>query len=61
MAASAQDSLARGSVNQALMESKLVCGRFYFEKVLPETAALAADIRSGKDSIMALDDEHWGL
>jgi hypothetical protein len=61
MAASAEDGLARGAVNQALLESKLVCARFFFEKVLPETAALAADIRSGKDSVMALDDEHWGL
>ncbi|QSP95897.1 acyl-CoA dehydrogenase C-terminal domain-containing protein [Marinobacter salinisoli] len=61
MAGEAQTQLAgsdKGN-NPALLESKLVSARFYFEKLLPEVHWLLADIRTGKDSMMAFEDDHW--
>ena len=40
----------------AFYEAKLVTARFFFDRVLPETAGLAAAIEAGKASMMALDD-----
>jgi hypothetical protein len=36
-----------------------VSARYYFEKLLPETRWLLADIKSGKDSVMGLSGEQW--
>ncbi len=59
MAHVAQQQLTAGTGNTALLESKLVSARFYFEKLLPETEWLLQDIISGKAAIMDLGDEHW--
>ncbi len=59
MALVAQEQLAEGAGNATLLESKLVSARYYFEKLLPEANWLSADIRSGKDSMMALTLEQW--
>ncbi|WP_166262311.1 acyl-CoA dehydrogenase C-terminal domain-containing protein [Marinobacter salicampi] len=59
MADVAQTKLEEGDGNQALLESKKVSARFYFEKVIPEVQSLLADITSGKDSLMAFEDDHW--
>ncbi len=45
------------AVPEAQRERKLALGRFYMQRVLPETAALARQITAGKRSLMALDAE----
>jgi len=59
MASVAGRQLADGADNRPLLESKLVSARYYFEKLLPETDWLLADITTGKDSMMAFKAEHW--
>jgi hypothetical protein len=58
MAKTAQEKLANGA-NGATdrMNHKLVTGRFFMERMLPETAAHLARIQSGADSMMALPAE----
>ena len=59
MAAVAGQQLEAGAGNKPLLESKQVSARFYFEKLMPEADWLLRDIQSGKDSLMALEDEQW--
>jgi hypothetical protein len=59
MAAVAGQQLAAGEGHTALLQSKQASARFYFEKLMPETEWLVKDIQSGKDALMAMDDEHW--
>jgi alkylation response protein AidB-like acyl-CoA dehydrogenase len=59
MALVAQQQLAAGAGNENLLNSKLVSARYYFEKLLPESGWLLEDIRSGKDTTMALTLEQW--
>ena len=59
MALVARAQLAANTGQEPLLKSKLVCARYYFEKLLPEAGWLSADIRSGKDSMMALDIDQW--
>ena len=35
--------------------AKLATARFYFQRLLPETAMLIAQARSGADNLLALD------
>ncbi|MFE8071265.1 hypothetical protein QQM79_09405 [Marinobacteraceae bacterium S3BR75-40.1] len=39
--------------------AKLASADFFFSKLLPEKDWLLSDILSGKDSLMALEDDHW--
>jgi acyl-CoA dehydrogenase len=58
MAAAAREKLkagANGSTEQ--MNAKLVTGRFFMERMLPETGAQLARIQSGAASTMELPDE----
>jgi alkylation response protein AidB-like acyl-CoA dehydrogenase len=55
----ASKQLAEDSGIEPLLQSKLVSAGFYFDKVLPEVHALLRDITSGKNAVMALEDEHW--
>src|SRR3954467_1928626 len=58
MATAARDKLkadANGSADR--MNAKLVTGRFFMERVLPETAAQLARIQAGAASTMELPDE----
>jgi len=56
MAKAAQAGLASGDEGRkTYFENKLITGRFYMEKVMPETALRKARIEMGSDSIMALD------
>jgi alkylation response protein AidB-like acyl-CoA dehydrogenase len=58
MAAAAQTKLkAGGNGASASMNAKLVSGRFFMERVLPETAAQLARIQAGAASMMELPDE----
>ncbi len=55
IAAAAQEKLKSGSSER--LEAKLVTGRFFMERVLPETAAHLARIQAGADSTMKLPAE----
>jgi hypothetical protein len=55
MALAAQGKLKGGA--DARMNAKLVTGRFFMERVLPETAAQLARIQAGAASTMELPDE----
>ncbi|QDZ00272.1 acyl-CoA dehydrogenase [Nitratireductor mangrovi] len=55
MAKVAQAKLAEGANGaSSFCENKLVTGRFFMERVMPETAAHLARISAGADSMMAL-------
>jgi 3-(methylsulfanyl)propanoyl-CoA dehydrogenase len=53
----ANAKLGGGEGDAARMEAKLVTGRFFMERMLPETAAHLARIQSGAASTMALPAE----
>jgi len=55
----AKAALARkaAGVDGARMDAKLVTGRFYMERVLPETATRLARITAGADSVMNMPAE----
>jgi hypothetical protein len=58
IAKAAQDKLAAGAGGaEDRLNAKLVTGRFFMERLLPETAAQFARIQSGADSTMALPAE----
>lgn len=59
MALVATQQLKTGAGNTLLLEGKLVSARYYYEKLLSENSWLLADIKSGKDSTMALSEEQW--
>jgi acyl-CoA dehydrogenase len=52
----AQARLAEGG-QASFYENKLITGRFFMERVMPETAAQLARISSGADTMMALPAE----
>jgi hypothetical protein len=53
MATVSQRKRAEGAANARFHEAKLKTARFYFSRVLPETATLLAAIQSGSAPIMA--------
>ena len=55
MAKIAEEKLGSGEGNKAFLEAKLVTARYYFERIMPESAAHLARIQSGADSMMALN------
>jgi acyl-CoA dehydrogenase len=58
MAKSAKGKLADGGADSpSFYENKLVTGRFFMERIMPETAAHLARIQSGADTMMALPAE----
>jgi acyl-CoA dehydrogenase len=58
MVKAAQEKLAAGAGDAASFhENKLVTGRYFMERVMPETAAHLARISSGADTMMALPAE----
>ena len=56
MAKVAQEKIASGG-EQPYLKAKLVTGRFFVERMLPETALRLARIQSGADSMMELPAE----
>ncbi len=54
----AQDKLSAGE-DPSFYEAKLVTARFYAEHILPKATALAADVRAGGASIMALTEDQF--
>jgi acyl-CoA dehydrogenase len=57
MVKAAQDRLGSADGDAAFFESKVVTGRYFMERVMPETAAHLARISSGADTMMALPAE----
>ncbi|NNM70930.1 acyl-CoA dehydrogenase C-terminal domain-containing protein [Enterovirga aerilata] len=57
MAKAALARKAAGDGAAARMDAKLVTGRFFMERMMPEAGALARRIRAGSDAIMALPAE----
>ena len=57
MVEAANVKLAAGERAADRLKAKLVTGRFFMERMLPETAAQLARIQSGSSSTMALPAE----
>lgn len=60
-AAEAERQLAAGEGDAAFLAAKCFTARFYFERLLPRTRALAATMLSGADNLMDLDAEHFAF
>ncbi|MGD1925937.1 MAG: acyl-CoA dehydrogenase C-terminal domain-containing protein [Paracoccaceae bacterium] len=56
-AKAAQAALEAGTEDKAFYEAKLMTGRFYMKKMLPETSLRLARIESGADPVMDLPAE----
>ena len=59
MARVASAALAGGTGDASFYDAKLKTGRFFIARVLPGYAALAAEIRGGSASLMALSAEQF--
>ena len=57
IAKAAIEKKSKGNGVAATMDAKLTTGRFYMERMLPETAAHLARIQAGADTVMALPAE----
>ncbi|MFC3163012.1 acyl-CoA dehydrogenase C-terminal domain-containing protein [Ciceribacter thiooxidans] len=54
MAKAANDNLAAGTGDADYYKNKLITGRFYMERIMPETALRKSRIETGADSIMEM-------
>jgi acyl-CoA dehydrogenase len=57
IAKAAQAKKAQGNGVAERMDAKLLTGRFYMERMLPETGTLFARIQAGADTVMAMPAE----
>ncbi len=57
MAKSANEALAAGNGDADYYKNKLLTGRFYMEKIMPETALRKIRIEAGSDSLMEMAAE----
>ena len=57
MAKLAHARLAEGTEETAFYENKIKTGRFFMERMLPDTSALLSKATAGADTLMALDAE----
>jgi len=57
MVVAAQAKIAAGGEDAERQNTRLVTGRFFMERMLPETATLLARVQAGADSVMALPAE----
>jgi acyl-CoA dehydrogenase len=57
IAKAAQDKIAAGDAAAETMKAKLVTGRFFMERMLPETATRLARIQAGAGTVMELPAE----
>jgi acyl-CoA dehydrogenase len=57
MAKAAEARKASGNGIAARMDAKLLTGRFFMERMLPETGTLLARVAAGSDTMMALPAE----
>ena len=61
MAKVAQEKLAAGTTEEGFYTSKVQTAKFYFDRILPRTAAHAAMIANGGESIMAVEEENFAF
>jgi len=61
MAAAAYEKLDAGEGNAQFYETKIKTGEFFVHRVLPDQAAHLAKVKTGADSVMALEDEAFSL
>ena len=59
MSAKAEQKLAEDDPDAGFYQSKVKSANFYMAKVLPETAILLKDIQSGKQVLMAFENEEF--
>ena len=59
MAKAAQEALDAGTADEKFMQNKLVTGRYYMQRLLPETGLRLARINSGATPVMALAAEDF--
>ena len=52
----AEAAVGSAGVTPEFRREKLATGRFFVRRILPETAALAEIVQSGKDAIAAIDE-----
>ncbi len=57
MAKTASEKLGEGAGDKAYLENKLITGRYFMQRLLPETSAHLARISAGAGSMMALPAE----
>ena len=57
IAKTAQAKIAAGDGDKAWLEAKLVTGRYFMQRILPETGAHVRRIETGADTMMALPAE----
>ncbi len=57
MAKASQALIAAGDPRAPMLEAKLMTGRFFIERILPETALRKARIEAGADAVMAMPAE----
>ena len=55
----AKIALEKKDSGDPFYENKLKTGRYFMERVLPETAAHLAKVKAGADAMMALEPEHF--
>jgi len=55
MAKISQEQLDAGTSDPSFYENKLITGRYYMKRRLPETGSLRAELEAGADEVMALD------
>ncbi|WLQ11601.1 acyl-CoA dehydrogenase C-terminal domain-containing protein [Hahella aquimaris] len=61
MALTAKEKLDAQSGDSDFYQAKLHTAEFYFERLLPRTRSLAASVKAGSDSLMALPEELFHL
>ena len=51
----AKERLAEGTDDKKFYETKLITGKFFMERLLPDTGALLSKLTAGAATMMALD------
>jgi len=59
IAKTAQAAIDNGSSDVGFYQAKLQTARFYFERILPRTQALAITMQSGASNLMDIDEEYF--
>lgn len=60
-AVAARDRLADGEDGDGALAARIVTARFFAERLLPRTRALAADVTAGSADLLAIDDRVLGV
>ncbi|WP_197475284.1 acyl-CoA dehydrogenase C-terminal domain-containing protein, partial [Oleiphilus sp. HI0079] len=57
----AQEKLASGTTETGFYTAKVQTAKFYYDRILPRTAAHAQMVLAGGESIMAIDEENFAF